>query len=366
MNNNPSKPDAASKAEAPGSGDLVAANSGSPLAKLEGEGREATSSEFNDLLFDGLIDRSDSLVYDSTGNTDVSLVVEKDHGDAIGDPALFHDLEQYSQQPVDTSTAQADLNRGIDLQRKWNALTTNYWSRCSATHTKYMIIWGLVWNRMYKLVDHLGLKWDRWIANNFGERSYRTVEDWRKLARVPNVMAYSHLGKARLLKIAGALDKTEGADPIGVFKAEYNIPLDSEDNASLGDIQIAIDKAVLSRQLQKAEIKIDDPKMIEKLVKLGAHKEVNLVHDLQLIKNSDGDVMIYLKMLYANRGKISDELRSLVDPQKNLEHFNRIGSRMKNLAAVLIKNEKLLEDVDLDILRDLIQELTIIKSKKVG
>ena len=252
------------------------------------------------------------------------------------------------------------------LQRKWQAITNEYWSRCSATHTSYMLAWGMVWCRMYKLVDALGLKWDHWVSKNFGPRSIRTVEDWRKLARIPSVERYSYLGKARLMLITSALGKIEGDDPIGGFKEEYNIPLDPGEDISLGEIQEAIELAVLLKRLERAKITGVNHDLIEKLVRYGAHKESNLVRDLVIIKDSDGDVNGYLRKLYSARGKLDASLRAETEPQKTLEHFNRAGSKMKDLVKEFEKDRNLLDQVDLNLLKDLIEQLTALRTKLVS
>ena len=228
-----------------------------------------------------------------------------------------------------------------------------------------MLAWGMVWCRMYKLVDALGLKWDHWVSKNFGPRSIRTVEDWRKLARIPSVERYSYLGKARLMLIASALEKIEGTDPIGDFQKKYDIPLDPGDDIPFGEIQEAIESSVILRRLEKAKIEVDT-ELIQKLVRLGAHKNVPLVRDLMIIKNSQGDVNDYLRQIYANKGELTDTLRGITEQQKKLAHFNSAGSKLKELVEEIEKDVKLLEEVDLNLLRDLIEQLTALQKKHVG
>jgi len=356
--------DEASMSSPPESGESAEAQPGSPLAKLEGEEGDNSTIEFEDPLFDPL-SKEDRLVFDSTSAVEISVAVEGDKGEAAGDPKMFLELEDYCKQPIDKNTALAELDRGTGLQRKWQTITNKYWSRCSATHTKYMLLWGKVWGRMYRLVDTLGLRWDRWVENNFGPRSIRTVEDWRRLARIPSIEKYAYLGKARLMLIVSALGKIEGNDPIKDLKEEYSIPLDPGEDIPLCDIQEAIEGAVILRRLEKAKIKVDT-ELIQKLVRLGAHKNAPLVRDVVIIKNSNGDVNDYLHKLYAKKGELDNTLRGLTEPQKKLEHFNRAGSKMKELVKEIDKDVTLLEEINLDLLRELIEQLTALRTKRVG
>ena len=104
-----SNSDAASMSSPPESGESAEAHPGSPLAKLEGKDKDSSYKEMDDHLR-GLLPKEDTLVFDSTGASNVSSLIAEDNGEESGNPELFQELKEYSQQPADKDNAEAELD----------------------------------------------------------------------------------------------------------------------------------------------------------------------------------------------------------------------------------------------------------------
>ena len=76
----------------------------------------------------------------------------------------------------------------------------------------------------------LGIKWSVWLNANIPSYSRRTIEDYRKQARVKKVEQYVFLGKKRLMYLIAKIDEDdESLDPIGDLLKEMGIKFDPTD-----------------------------------------------------------------------------------------------------------------------------------------
>lgn len=191
-------------------------------------------------------------------------------GELLGDPDLIREVEEV----IDKSSEYLSIedkdemfqvaDNMTHLVNRLNTIINNKESVVNGIFTENRINLGKVFNLQKEIVvkskGH-GF-WQQYCKENYGE-SLGTIENYRRLARVPNSIGWSVLGITRLKRIVEVLDekaikrsKNSNIDPVGDFLKKHQINYDPTKKYLSKDIKLEIDSASLVERFQKKDIAV--------------------------------------------------------------------------------------------------------------
>jgi len=217
---------------------------------------------------------------------------------------------------------------------------------------EWFIYLGGVLLKLKDLVKKSGLVWGAWAEINLPFIKKRTRERMMNLARRKDCHRYMILGSERLDVLCSATKGLEGDDPIGAFMLNHGIQFDPTQEFDLDEFKTSVDVALNKDRLLKNGIEVDIEK-IKALTVTGRSLDQSLIQKMKDIKESGGDLNIYLDKIAMTGGGDSDEVDG-----KRLQDFNTLSNRLILTIDYLIKDhEDEIDKLDKETFVKLVKQL---------
>ena len=228
------------------------------------------------------------------------------------------------------------------------------------TVTKYRIRMGMLFIKLKYLVKkRLRQPWIQWFKENYDPKQLRTVQDYMSIAQIPNAIRYAVFGKERLLEIIRQLGDKSGSDPIGDFLSRNGIDFIPEKELDLVELRIKTDVAIGMRKLAEEELDEVSADKVEALVRSGMEVETKHIRDLKAIKEIHGDLNARMNQIIGSGGKVE----AVATPENKAKSFRKTVDKFISLSADAILDGDYLQQVDLDLCRQLKAKIEEIERK---
>jgi hypothetical protein len=209
------------------------------------------------------------------------------------------------------------------------------------------------------IVKKLGWNWLIWFENNYDKSQLRSVQDYMRIADVPNAIRYAVFGKERILQILKQIGKPTGDDPIGQFLDVNGVEYDPEAETDYKELKIITDIAITHKKLNDAELSDIPSDKIEALVRRGIEITPMLLDQLSLVKSTNGNIAKYVDNLIATGGKVE----KITTPAIKAETFKKTLDQFIDKTTDAIKDVEYLGQVDLEICRQLKEKVLALEQK---
>jgi hypothetical protein len=293
------------------------------------------------------------------------LEVSDDDGDLLGDKGLEAAVKSLFQGIKD-----GEFN-GIEdpesVLRKIKPMVINYLQKVNRVEnstggiiTKYRIRLGVIFNFQKKLVKKLGLNWLEWFDANYGRSNFRTVNDYMRLAKIPNIIRYAALGKERLLQIVRQLEAKESSiDPVADHIAANGLNFDPDAEVDPAELKRHADIAISHRNLIKRGLDQIPVEKVAALISSGGEIEDKHIRYLKATQAANGNVLLLMDQLIATGGKF--------DPLKPADskpaRFKKTVDRFLKMAGEAINDNGILSTIDLEICQQLKAKILELEAK---
>jgi hypothetical protein len=303
---------------------------------------------------------------------DVYLPVSDDKGYLLGDEKLEEDMKSFIKEFKDKEIHEID--EPAVVLSKLRSLHNAYCSRLERAEditegiqTKSGIRRGMLLRIEKKLLRKKGKQWVVHYTETYGKKSLRSAQDYMALARIPNIIRYSFIGKERCMECLRAIKALgiEGDDPMAVFFELYNIAFDpkkSQNEETMQDLKLGIDCAIAITRIKKAEQKNEvelgiEPDYVKKLI--GDRVAINndFIKDLFIIKGDGRDVNHHLEGLIGETGNVDELLPHI----KKLNELPKIVAGLKDTVESIRQHDELVDRVEQDNINDLEQCISDLK-----
>ena len=193
------------------------------------------------------------------------------------------------------------------------------------------------------MAKKVGIIWATWLKENIPAYSRRTVADYIRLSKVPNIEKYMMLGKGILMYLITKIDEdSKSNDPLGDILEDYDIHFNPEDATPEDEFKTNLDVAIQMRNLENADITGVDESLLRKLIAKGSPLNLRNIRQLKLVVETGGDVNKYLTGVYEN-----DNSETL--PYSNplsYRHINDLATRIDVMISEHKENAKFIKEVD--------------------
>jgi hypothetical protein len=234
--------------------------------------------------------------------------------------------------------------------------------------TKSGIRRGELLNIEKRLLRKNGKQWVTHYTETYGKSGLRTAQDYMALARTPNMIRYSFLGKERLMECLRAIKALgiKDDDPMAVFFEQYKIALNlenSQNKETMQDLKLGIDSAVAITRIKKAEQKNEaelgiEPDYVKKLIGDGVPVNNAFIKDLFIIKAENRDVIDHIKGLLGEGGNEDDLLQHI----KKLNELPQLVAGLKDTIDSINQHEELVNRVEQGHIDDLERHVSELKN----
>ena len=286
-----------------------------------------------------------------------------DKGKLLGNLDTFENLlHLYDDDGMNSrKNPQRRLERGVTLIRKFLFHLNKKHHEIQATSTHYAIYIGQVLHGMKKDVKKLELgKWEKWADENLPFINKRTRQTLMQLVGIPRAWHYAFLGKERLIKLDGVIDKDKDEfinDPIKDFLQGNDISCDFEGETNIDEFKLDVDSAIFTEKAKREGVTIDRDK-VKKLIRKEIKLNKKIIRMGKKYQDADRDPNEYLDGLL--RGDIGDET-SLTKPRDNAETFDQLIIRLYKTIDWLIENPDQLQADRMNTIEELEQKLSMLK-----
>jgi hypothetical protein len=292
------------------------------------------------------------------------LRVSDDEGELLGDVILEGEIKHLFQSIKDRTFDRFDDPES--LLRKIKPMVIDYLqkvnrveSSTSGIITKYRIRLGVIFNFQKKLVKKLGYNWMEWFGQNYGMSHFRTVNDYMRLAKIPNIIRYAALGKERLLEIVRQLGTTESIDPVGDHIEKNGLDFDPDTEVDAAELKAHATIAISHRKLIHEGFSEIPVEKVAALVRSGAEVEDKHIRYLKAIRQANGDVLRHMDSLIATGGKFDP----IAAPVRKAEAFRKTIDRFLDQAGDALNDSDIVNRVDLDLCRQLMARIRELEAK---
>jgi len=292
---------------------------------------------------------------------DVYLPVSNDKGYLLGDEKLEMDVKSFIKMYKGKEIEEVD-NPAVVLSK----LRSFYKIYCEGLEraenitdgiqTKSGIRRGELLNIEKTLLKQKSKQWVVHYEETYGKSGLRTAQDHMALAKIPNIIRYSFLGKERLMeclraiKALGIMHDDPNDDPMAVFFEQYKIafnPANSQNKETMQDLKLGIDAAVAITRIKKAEEKKETelgvgPDYVKKMIADGTTVNNAFINDLFIIKEEDRDVVEHIKGLVGEGGN-EDELLPHI---KKLNELPQLVAGLKDTIDSINQHGELVNRVE--------------------
>lgn len=290
----------------------------------------------------------------------VYLKVSDDEGEVLGSKVLERRArnfcDQYAGLKDDIKDPQKVIEEAVDLATRYTLQINMVESGLAGTITKYRIRQGMLFNIMKGLVKKTkGPKWIIWFHQNFDPREFRSVQDYMRLAGVPNIIRYAVFGKERLLQTLRQLseDDKKRDDPIGAFIERNGIHFNPTEETDAQELKIETDIALSYQRLLGAGIDNIPKEMVDAFVRGGNEIEPTHLRELEFAKNAGVDTIERFKEIMATDGKPEP----LMTPDRKAEGFKKTTDRFLKAMESAISDAEYLQQVNAEVIAALKEKL---------
>ncbi len=251
-----------------------------------------------------------------------------------------------------------EIEVGIEIAKAVTADYHQFYDFAQMTVAgKYLLI-GTVLLRLKKLTRSAGFMWQKWADTHLRFLKPRSRERAMLLAERVDCRPYLPLGVERLTLLCQATRGSKEKDPIGSLLRKYNILYAQDSDVSPAEFKALIDAVLNAERLSENGISVDF-ELVKRLTNSKVEVGNSLVERLQEIRESGGSEQRYLEHLaLAGRKAISDS-----DPDRPLQDFNSLSSKLLNALAQVLEDETHFEKIDANALSELINELQSLQRK---
>ena len=254
------------------------------------------------------------------------IKVSDDNGIILGDM----DMEEKAQQYCQMLSGEISDEDAKDITTKGKDFCLEYFTKINfADHsvngiiTKYRLRWGmmlLLQKKALKQMDRSN-RWEVWFSENYPDEHKRSAQDYMRLAKIPNIIAFAVLGKDRLMALSRLLEAEFGkdlsgakdsADPLGEYLRLYKINFDFNKVGTMDDEELAkIDFLYLKKRLQDfadnkglkvEDLNISDEVLLNTVKSLSRPLTNAHFNNMLMVKQAGGNVDTYLKNMLLSSG----------------------------------------------------------------
>ena len=250
--------------------------------------------------------------------TDAYIHVSDDNGNILGNIKMEEIAQNFCQilnKELSTDEAENILTNGKEFCKKYSSQINFADNTANGIITKYRLRWGMMLLLQKKALKKNipSKKWEVWFADNHSRENKRSAQDYMRLAKIPNIIAFAILGKERLMALSRLIEAeygkdfsgaTNAADPLGEYLQKTNISFDfSKPGVPDEDELYTIDMLYLKKRLKGFAVKkgynIDDLEVSDNAL-LGTVKSLSKplssqhFNNMFMVKRAGGNVETYI------------------------------------------------------------------------
>jgi hypothetical protein len=293
------------------------------------------------------------------------LNVSDDEGDFLGDPELEKlvkktcaDFNALNIENIEDPEALLQQVKALSITYSKGINVTE--SISIGTITKYRIRLGMLFNFQKALVKTgIDRNWIEWFAENYDKSLLRSIQDYMRIAEVPNSIRYAVFGKERLIQILRRIGKAEGDDPIGQFLSNNGIEFNPEAETGYEELKIVTDIAIACQKLNSQGLEEVSDEKIEALIRSGIGLTTTHINQLKLVKSTQGNLGQYIDNLIATGGNVEP----IQTPETKAKSFKKTLDRFLNQAVTALDDEQYLGEVDVELCRQLLEKIQQLEQK---
>jgi hypothetical protein len=225
---------------------------------------------------------------------------------------------------------------------------------------KYRIRQGILFLIMKKAVKAAGKGWEEWFTENFSGSDFRSAQDAMKLAKAKNSIGFAFLGKFRLLQILRQIKDYEKAeDPIRAYLEANGIDFDPEKETIFEEVKNKVAVAINFNKLQGAGFTEISKQQVESFVSNGKEVDSALIRDLDLIKKSNGNVVVYFDGLIAS----DNNPEPVLDKARKVAIFKNTTVRFLTILDNAIADADYRGGIDPGVFAQIKEKVTVLEGK---
>ncbi len=288
------------------------------------------------------------LIKDSPDLLGPYLDVSDDEGQLLGDVDLEKEVIVFCDRYKNVDYKKIDNFEQVLEEIK--ALNTKYGMQINKVENtiggiicKYRIREGMIFNIEKAITDEIGWVWKKWFIKNYEPTHFRSISDYMRLAKIPNVIRYSVYGKEGLLQIGRQIGDFEGKlDPIGDFLIDNDVDFDVYAETDPKELKIQTDIVINYKKLEKEELDIIPVEKVEALVRNGKDLMPKHISDLKLLKDHGSDCLSYMDEIVASDGSPEP----IMTPDKKAKSFRGVVDRFMKAAETAFADSEYLGEID--------------------
>lgn len=307
------------------------------------------------------------LIKDSPDLLRPYLNVSDDKGQLLGDANLENKVITFCNQYKNADFKK--MGNLVQLLEEAKALGTNYGKQINIVENtlggitcKYRIREGMIFNIQKSLTDEIGLIWKKWFKSNYNPNHFRSVSDYMRLAKIPNVIRYSVYGKERLLQIERQLGDYAGKeDPISDFLRDNNVDFDVYAETDPKELKIQTDIVINYKKLEKEGLDVIPVEKVEALVRNGKDLMPKHISDLKFLKDHNGNYLSHMDQIIASDGSPEP----IMTPEKKAKSFKGVVDRFIKAAESAFVDSEYLGEIDEQFFAQLKQKVLELEQRVI-
>ena len=312
------------------------------------------------------------------------IKVSDDNGILLGDMDMEEKAQKYCQMlsgDISDEDARDITTKGKDFCLKYFTKTNLADHTVNGIITKYRLRWGmmlLLQKKALKKMDRSN-RWEVWFSENYPVEQKRSAQDYMRLAKIPNIIAFAVLGKDRLMALSRLLEAEFGkdfsgaknsADPLGEYLRLSKINFDFNKAGTMDDEELArIDFLYLKKRLRDfadnkgfkiEDFNISDEVLLDSVKSLS--KPLGSVHfnNMLMIKQAGGNVNTYLKNMLLSSGTTTPPE---IHFRTQVNKLSSIVTLFTDILGYLNDNDTASSAIDLETIEALETKIQSLKEK---
>ena len=258
------------------------------------------------------------------------------------------------------SSREQVLQKAKDFVIQYQAKANNADSFLCGEITHYRIRQGALFSIVKKLIKKVEKRnWEEWFYECFEKSEFRSVQDYMKLAKTPNVFQYTVFGRERLLAILRTMESSDGDDPIGTFLTDNQLQFNPDEKTDFHNLKFNTDVAINYRKLQDAGFTEITKEKVEELVKKGRGIKARHINELKLAQETGRDVNDYMDEILRNNGKAVPVMTA----ERKSENLKNMTERYIDKIRKALEDTEYLGGIDSDTLATLRQLLQQVEER---
>jgi hypothetical protein len=228
------------------------------------------------------------------------------------------------------------------------------------TITKYRIRLGMLFNFQKILVKKgLDRNWTEWFAENYDKSQFRSIQDYMRIAAIPNAIRYAVFGKERLNQILKQIGKPTGDDPIGQFLQDNGVEFAPEAEPDYAELKIVTDIAIARQKLNSGGLEEVSDDKVEALSRNGIHLTRGHLRNIKLMQDTNGDLPGYVDRIIATDGKAEPVLTAEI----KAERFKKTVDRFLDQADTALTDDHYLAEVNAETIQRIKDKVRLLEQK---